>query len=77
MNVVPLLVVLSLSLAAAGVLLYLWSVRLGDVEHADRLALLPLDEDLVAPAGEERDRSERTQPSELSPADGPRSKETR
>jgi cbb3-type cytochrome oxidase maturation protein len=50
MNVIPLLVVLSLTLAGGGVALYLWSVRLGDAEHADRLSLLPLDEDLIADA---------------------------
>ncbi len=45
MDVIPLLVFLSLLLGAAGVALFLWSVRLGDHEHADRLALLPLEED--------------------------------
>ena len=45
MNVVPLLVLCSLCLAAFGVGLYLFSVRLGDSDHADRLSLLPLEDD--------------------------------
>ena len=45
MNVVPLLVVCSLCLAAFGVLLFVWSTRNQDHEHADRLALLPLEDD--------------------------------
>ena len=45
MNIVPLLVLCSLSLAALGVLLFLYSVRQEDHEHADRLALLPLEEE--------------------------------
>ncbi len=47
MNIVPLLVWCSLALAAAGVLYFLLSVRYGDHEHADRLSLLPLDDDLA------------------------------
>ena len=45
MNVIPLLVVCSLALAAAGVALFVYSVRQGDHEHADRLSLLPLLDD--------------------------------
>ncbi|MCC6670223.1 MAG: cbb3-type cytochrome oxidase assembly protein [Planctomycetes bacterium] len=48
MDVIPLLVLISLGLVAIGVAFFLWSVRLGDHEHADRLALLPLEDD---PAG--------------------------
>ena len=48
MDVIPLLVLCSLALAGAGVALFLYSVRQGDHEHADRLALLPLEEDLNA-----------------------------
>jgi hypothetical protein len=46
MEVVPLLVLCSLALAALGVVMFLVSTRLGDHEHANRLSLLPLDEDL-------------------------------
>ena len=45
MNVVPLLVLCSMVLAAAGVALFLYSTRNRDHEHADRLALLPLEDD--------------------------------
>ncbi len=45
MNVVPLLVLCSLFLAACGVLLFVFSVRQRDHEHADRLTLLPLEDD--------------------------------
>ena len=54
MSVVPLLVLCSLFLAACGVLLFAYSVRQRDHEHADRLSLLPLEEDL-APGGERSD----------------------
>jgi cbb3-type cytochrome oxidase maturation protein len=69
MNVIPLLVVLSLTLAGGGVALYLWSVRLGDAEHADRLSLLPLDEDLIADApSASSSRASETPPSHPSDA---------
>ncbi len=45
MDVIPLLVFCSLVLGALGVLAFLYSVRQGDSEHADRLSLLPLEED--------------------------------
>jgi cbb3-type cytochrome oxidase maturation protein len=46
MNVIPLLVLCSLFLGACGVLMFLYSVRQRDHEHADRLSLLPLEDDL-------------------------------
>ena len=46
MNIIPLLVLFSLALATCGVLLFLYSVRQGDHEHATRLSLLPLEDDL-------------------------------
>lgn len=49
MNVVPLLVLVSLVLAAGSVLCFLWSTRNRDVDHADRLSLLPLEDDAPAP----------------------------
>ena len=45
MSVVPLLVLLSLFLGACGVGLFLYSIRNRDHEHADRLSLLPLEDD--------------------------------
>lgn len=48
MNVVPLLVLFSMCLAAGGVLLFVWSTKNHDADHADRLALLPLEDDRPA-----------------------------
>lgn len=45
MSVVPLLVAFSLFLAASAVVLFIFSTRNRDHEHADRLSLLPLEED--------------------------------
>jgi len=45
MNVIPLLVFLSLTLVCLALLLFFYSVKQGDHEHADRLSLLPLEED--------------------------------
>ena len=50
MNVIPLLVFCSLGLVVCSVVLFLYSVRHGDHDHADRLALLPLEDDSAAPA---------------------------
>jgi cbb3-type cytochrome oxidase maturation protein len=50
MNVVPLLVLFSLVLATLSVLLFVWSARNRDVDHADRLSLLPLEDDVQAPS---------------------------
>lgn len=46
MEVVPILVLCSLGLAACGVALFVFSARNRDHEHSDRLALLPLEDDL-------------------------------
>ena len=56
MDVIPLLVFCSLVLAGIGVLLFVGSTRNRDHEHADRLALLPLEEDLL-PRNAEQDES--------------------
>lgn len=45
MSVVPLLVFCSLLLGGVSILLFLRSVGSGDHEHADRLSLLPLEDD--------------------------------
>ncbi|MCA8955706.1 MAG: cbb3-type cytochrome oxidase assembly protein [Planctomycetes bacterium] len=53
MSIVPVLVACSLFLALCAVALFAWSVSRGDHEHADRLALLPLEDDLIrAPSSE-------------------------
>jgi hypothetical protein len=52
MEVVPLLVWCSLALAGIGVVLFLLSTRLGDHEHAERLSLLPLEQDDGPPAAD-------------------------
>jgi cbb3-type cytochrome oxidase maturation protein len=56
MTVVPVLVLLSLFLGLCGVLLFLHGMRNRDHEHADRLALLPLEEDLSGAKEEFEDR---------------------
>lgn len=50
MNVIVLQVFVSLMLVASSVLLFAYSVRHRDHEHADRLALFPLEDDSAPPA---------------------------
>jgi hypothetical protein len=50
MNVIVLQVFVSLMLVVGSVLLYAFSVRHRDSEHADRLALIPLEDDTARPA---------------------------
>jgi len=45
MNVLPLEILVSLGLAAVGILGLLYSLSLADHEHADRLSLLPLEDE--------------------------------
>lgn len=45
MNVLPLQIFVSLMLVGGGILALLYSLRLGDHEHADRLSLLPFEDD--------------------------------
>lgn len=45
MNVVVLQVFVSLTLVASSILLFLHSVKQADHEHADRLSLLPMEQD--------------------------------
>lgn len=45
MNVLPLQVFVSLMLVVGAVLALAWSLKQADHEHADRLSLLPLDDD--------------------------------
>jgi hypothetical protein len=48
MNVVALQVFVSLMLVAGSVVLFVHSIRQRDHEHADRLALAPLEDDRLA-----------------------------
>ncbi|MDA0373325.1 MAG: cytochrome oxidase [Planctomycetota bacterium] len=57
MSVVPFLVVMSLALAALSVGLFVFSARNRDHEHADRLSLLPLEDDLAQEAASSTLRS--------------------
>jgi len=47
MNILELQVFVSLMLVAGAVLLFVYTVRARTFEHADRLALAPLEDDLV------------------------------
>ncbi|MGE0143979.1 MAG: cbb3-type cytochrome oxidase assembly protein [Planctomycetota bacterium] len=58
MSIIPLLVFASLCLAAISVVLFLWSARLRDSEHSDRLTLMPLEEDAAPRSFEEVPHSE-------------------
>lgn len=60
MNVLVLQVFVSLMLVVGSVLLFLYSVRQRDHEHADRLSLFPLEDDSARPAP----RATESQPSE-------------
>ena len=45
MDVLKITVFISLLLAVAGLVLFVSRVKQGDLEHGDRLSLLPLEED--------------------------------
>jgi len=49
-NVVVLQVFVSLALVAGSIVLFVFSVKQRDFEHADRLALAPLEDDTAPPA---------------------------
>ena len=49
MSVIPFLVGCSLFLVACSLALFAWSVCRGEPDHADRLSLLPLEDDLKDP----------------------------
>lgn len=50
MNVIPLLLLCSLCLVAGAVVLFLLSARQGDCTQADRLCLLPLEDEMPVAA---------------------------
>jgi hypothetical protein len=49
-SIVPLLLFCSLCLVAGALVLFVFSSRQGDCHEADRLCLLPLDEDESSPS---------------------------
>ena len=53
MEVLILTLFVSLVLAGAAVASFIWSIRSGSHEHADRLALLPIEPD--APSDDEQE----------------------
>ena len=55
MNVLVLQVFVSLMLVVGAVVLFAYSVKQADHEHADRLSLFPLEEDGPAPPAGESD----------------------
>ncbi len=50
MEVLILLVFVGLALVAAAFVGFAWSVRIGSLDHSERLALLPLERDAAAPS---------------------------
>jgi hypothetical protein len=57
MSVMVLQVFVSLMLVLGSVLLFAYSVRQKDHEHADRLSLFPLDDEQTRPAAQPRDEA--------------------
>ncbi|MDP2271547.1 MAG: cbb3-type cytochrome oxidase assembly protein CcoS [Archangium sp.] len=50
MNVIVLQVFVSLMLVVGSLVLFVWTVRAGTLDHADRLSLAPLNEEKPATA---------------------------
>ncbi len=52
MSIIPLLLFCSLGLVIGSIVLFVWSAKQGDCHEADRLCLLPLEDDTTSsPAG--------------------------
>lgn len=51
------MVLASLALVAGAVAFFAWTVRQRTFDHADRLALLPLEDDAHTPETEEREHA--------------------
>jgi hypothetical protein len=51
MTIVPLLLFCSLVLAAGSLVLFVFSAKQGDCHEAERMCLLPLEDDAAAPSG--------------------------
>lgn len=81
MNVIVLQVFVSLMLVAGSVLLFIYTVRSRTLEHADRLSLAPLEEDIrsaeplsqspKSPQSKQPSLPEPPTPASESPARGP------
>lgn len=69
MNVLVLQVFVSLMLVAGSVVLFVYTVKQRTFEHADRLALAPLEDDVVsprpAPPAEQSSPSSQSNPGEM------------
>ena len=50
MNIVPVLLLCSLGLVVGSIVLFVFSAKQGDCSEADRLCLMPLDDDAEVPA---------------------------
>jgi hypothetical protein len=48
MTVIPILLLCSLALVAGSIVLFVWSARQGDCHEAERMCLLPLEDDTGA-----------------------------
>jgi len=48
MSIVPLLLFCSLALVVGSIVLFVWSAKQGDCHEADRLCLLPLEDDTTS-----------------------------
>jgi hypothetical protein len=59
-EVVIVLVFISLVLVTAAVAMFIMRVKAGDLEHGERLSLLPLDDDRAPRHADERDRAAET-----------------
>lgn len=58
MTVVPVLLFCSLLLVVGSIVLFVWSARQGDCHQAERMCLLPLEDDAtVRPGGETKSSS--------------------
>jgi hypothetical protein len=66
MTIVPVLLFCSLLLVAGSLVLFVFSARQGDCHEADRLCLLPLDDDGEAPISNSSSSSDSIDPSEVS-----------
>lgn len=57
MSIVPVLLFCSLLLVLGSIVLFVWSAKQGDCHEADRLCLLPLEDDTTSSAHGSKDPS--------------------
>lgn len=60
MSIVPLLLFCSLALVLGSIVLFVWSAKQGDCHEADRLCLLPLEDDAPVSPSADADPSSST-----------------